>query len=170
MLIPLSNTGLQRIGLKVVELITLRTLEGKDYEDKPFKPYSTKPFAMPSGATTKSSLKVLGKDNFSYFRTKSGSLWIVVKGGYQALKKARMSGTDYTGGVNLSLSGAMLRGLKVISSSANLVKIGFSRSELAQRAYFNEAKGRKFLGISPKDLENLKPTILDGINESIKSK
>jgi hypothetical protein len=62
--------------------------------------------------------------------------------------KARHAPSSYAGGrVNLTLSGDMLTAL-VARVTPSSVRVGFRTLALAQRARYNEARGRRFLGIS----------------------
>lgn len=137
-----------------------RILSGKDKNDNDFKAYSYRPFAMPAGATTKGALKLLGA-NKQYFETKTGATWVVIKGGYLALKKARSP--EWDGTVNLTVTGAMLRSMAVMQRGVNMFKIGFTRSEEAQKMIWQIVKGRDGFGISPKDLESLKPLLSENL-------
>lgn len=165
--IKYSEQAINRIGLQALRLIRKRTLSGLDAEDKPFKPYSTKALSMPSGWFRKMHLKELvkAKEAF-YFKDKNGSLKVLIKGGYFSYKTAvmkRLGGTANT--VNLSLTGAMLRGMQVISTDNNSLQIGWGNINLALRTKGNIDRGRNFLGLSPNDLKDstLLSLLADGI-------
>lgn len=138
-----------------VALIKERTLNGLDINDEPFKPYSTRPFKLPSGAVTKRARKLLLKEKKIQYFKRNGRLWMVVFGGYAALKKAIYKQTNYGGGVNLTLTFSMLRNLQIINIKRNEFIIGFKSREASQKAEWNIAKGRQFFGLSPKDVEFL---------------
>lgn len=149
--------ALKRLGFIIVARIKRRTEEENvDRYGKPFKPYSARPFAMPSGATTKRARAVLYKDGgIQYFRSPaSEKLWIVVLGGYRALKDAEFAKAGGAGNVNLSRTGSMLRSLTVtgVNAETGTITIGFSRVDAAQKAKWNIDKGRDFLGITDDEL------------------
>lgn len=164
---------LQRIGTKLVTIIVKRTTEGKDRYGKPFTPYSKRPFAMPSGATTKRAIALLKKSKgVSWFTTATGAKWIVVHGGYAALKNAVFAKAGGAGAVNLTLTGKMLRSVNVIEvdSATNRVRIGFTRTEDAEKAYWNKERGRDFLGVLPEEIAkdaDLFALIVEGLSKDL---
>ena len=154
-----SQSQTQKIADKSVYLMKKRILAGLNKNDVPFKEYSAKPFAMPSGATTKGTLAKVDKQFFK--SKKTGNLWVVIKGGYLALKKARSpEGGDK---VDLTVTGGMLRSLGVTKVSSGSFTIGFTRSEEAQKMYWQIAKGRDPIGLSPNDLKELTPLLQTGL-------
>jgi hypothetical protein len=141
--------ALRAAGGLAVRLIVERTQDGRDRDGAAFLPYSTRPLAVPSGSTTKTARKALERAGLlQYFTTKRGTLWMLIEGGYAALKRARYPQDGDA--VNLSASGAMLRGLGVVSQTADSVTLGFSRAELTERAAFNMGT-RDFLGLTAED-------------------
>lgn len=149
-----KESGLRKLALFFIGVIQKRTLEGKDADGKPFKGYSTKPFAMPSGAITKRAVKSMVSAEEANYTNHNGKLWIVVRGGYKVAKKRIMENSPgYDGTVNLTLSGRMLKALTPVTvNSKGEIVIGFTREEDAQKAIWNEESGRKFLGLSQEDL------------------
>lgn len=148
---------LTKIGNRVISLIIQRTTEGKDINGKPFRGYSTRPFALPAGATTKRALAILVKDGrASYFTTRAGSLWVVIKDGYKALKEAEFAKAGGAGGVTLQRTGRMLRAMTVTSVNASPpgIVLGFTRTEDAQKAFWNQQRGRVFFGITAEEFGN----------------
>lgn len=154
--VKLDAKTLRRLGGLIIRRIVLRTTEeGLDAKGRPFKPYSTRTFAMPAGATTKRALVVLEKSGaLSYFTTKAGNLWVLIEGGYAALKSAEFAKAGGAGGVNLSRTGSMLRSLTVtgIDEGRGIVSIGFARVDAAERAYYVIEQGRDFLGIREEEI------------------
>jgi hypothetical protein len=149
MIIGISEKGMKRLGMKVVSLIKENTLAGFDKDGLAFKSYSTRPFAMPSGATTKRALGKLDKDGgLVWFKKDGKAIWVVVLGGYLALKKARYP--KGRGVPNLTATGAMMRSLGVLRVSDNKITIGFKRAEEAEKMLWNINKGRDPLGL-PED-------------------
>jgi len=165
--VSVDSAAMLKVGLRAVRIIRARTLEGKDKDGNPFKSYSTKTFAMPADAATKRARKILEKNGqLHYFMTAAQNLWMVVTGGYLAFKKAVYAQTGWSGTVNLTASGQMLRSLTVLTSNSNEVVIGFSRPEDALKAFWNAEKGREFLGLSDSEIEQdqeLRQILINGV-------
>jgi len=160
--VKIPNLTKQLLGLEIVKHIRKRTLEGKDKDGKPFKEYSTRHFAMPSGATTKAALNRLESAGKLFWFKKGESEWVVIEGGYKALKAAWKP--QFGGTVNLTLTGQMMKDLSVIELSSDVITIGFNKEENAEKALWNIDRGRDFLGIEDKELEKLAAKYLtDGI-------
>jgi len=154
--ISIPDDDLKRIGLRAVSMIRDRTLRGVGADGAPFKPYSTQPFALPLGAITKRAQRALGDDMKIITSKRSGALWAVITGGYAALKDAAYP--QYGGVVNLSRTGAMLRALTVIGVNGSgqvTIRIGFAREEEAQKALWNDARGRRILGFTQEERTDL---------------
>ena len=152
--IEIGSAALKRAGLLAVKMIRFRTAAGRDIDGNPFQPYSTNPFARPAGGIPQSARKRL-KESLRYFRTAQGSLWMVVIGGYKAFKAARYPAAGST--VNLQGSGNMLRALTVLSvdASTRTFRIGWTRTEEAEKALYHNVTGvgksrikRKNLGLT----------------------
>ena len=146
-MIKIDNQTLQEIGDLFLEHIQDRTLKGLDKDNEPFKAYSTNKFVMPAAGVTKRARALLKKNgDLVYFQTKGGEDWILVNG-YLALKKAIMAKTSYDGTVNLNLTGEMMRSFNVISVGNNSITLGFVDKNQADKAEWNIARGRDFLGL-----------------------
>ena len=137
--------ALRRAGLLAVELVLARTGEGIDRHGQPFRPYSTKPLAVPAGSITKAAQARLSGALSLFTSARSGALWALVDGGYEALKAARYPQDGGT--VNLHATGAMTRGLGVVAQDEGSVTIGFARTEEAEKAGWN-IETRDFLGLT----------------------
>lgn len=161
--VTIPNLSKQLLGLEIVKHIRKRTQEGRDKDGKPFKPYSTRYFAMPSGATTQAALKRLESAGNLFWYKKGKSEWVVIKGGYKALKAAWKP--QFGGTVNLTLTGQMMKDLSVIALPKDGIQIGFNREENAEKALWNIDRGRDFLGMEDKELERLAAKYL---NDNIK--
>ena len=142
----LTRTDLQTIGTRVIGAIIDNTSKGIDRFGKPFRKYSIKPFAMPYPAylnfSTKASIKRNKKnESVSYFK-RDGALFVVIKGGYNALKKERFQTGDNT--VNLQVRGArgggMLGELVTGDIKENSITVKFKTSEKTTAQYEYEAK------------------------------
>ncbi len=161
----LEERDVYRIGLWVVKTIRERTEEGKDIEGQEFEPYSTKPFALPLGAIPKKHWKTLKKyektGEVAYYETEAGKLWVRIRGGYRFLR-GEVLGLPVDR-VNLRRSGEMLSELQVIDiqqdGSGWQMRIGWVRPELAERAFYVEKRGRKFLGLTEAEQQTLQHRI-----------
>ena len=67
-----------------------------------------------------------------------------------------MQKTSYDGTVNMTLTGEMMRNFTVIETNDNSFTLGFTDTDMAQRAVYNQQKGRDFIGLSNADLNDLK--------------
>ncbi len=161
--VTIPKTSLLLLAKDIVNTIHDNTLAGKDKDGKPFKKYSSNPFAMPSGAATKRAIDSLDKSGgLVWFTTKDKAKWVVIKDGYKALKTALRPGDG--GKVNLSLTGDMLNDMDVIAIGTNEVRIGFNREENAQKALWNIENDRDFFGIPDSEFKRLtKKHIGDGV-------
>jgi len=166
---------LRRAAARVILFITENTTDrGVDKNGKPFKPYSVKPFFMPSGAyinaTTKSQRAKLEASNSVHFKSsKGGKRYVIIEGGYANFKAARFP--QHGGKVNLHYSGTMMGSLAVIGEDANSITIGFTTKEAAERAYYHIVSGagkskvkRDFLGITKDQLEEVTQLLKSGIS------
>lgn len=169
----------------VIGKIIQNTSRGIDSEGKPFKPYSTRPFSMPFGAFTDfmtksatSRFNKQNKDNYQIF-TKSGKTWILIKGGYLALKTARFKTGEST--VNLQVLGTGRGGMlgsiqsKEISDTTALILFGNKRA--SKLAYYHNISGagkskviRKFLGLPKSDIEDIKKVAIKELIINIDNK
>lgn len=164
--VTISEQAMYRAGLLAVKMIRDRTLSGKDADGRPLKPYSTETFARPAGGLTKTARANL-KPLVSYFR-RGGSLWMAVQGGYKAFKDA-VYGDSST--VNLQAEGHMLRSLTVlepVDTASGVVRVGFTRSEEAEKAYWHNVSGagksraiRKFMGLTEAEKKIIAKDIAD---------
>lgn len=169
MIAYIEKSALRQIANMFTLIIKKRTQSGLDKDGAPFKPYSTKPFKMPSGAATKRAKReLMNKGELSYFKTQGGKLWIVVRSGYLGYKKAVYSKTGFTGAPNLMMTGQMMGAFAPIVYSDTGFTLGFTRSEEAQKAFWNQQMGRDFLGMTEKELQS--PEIIELLQKSIRFK
>lgn len=68
------------------------------------------------------------------------------------------------GEVTLTRSGEMFRAFTVTRVTRNSVRIGFATSAMADRARYNEGMGRRFLGINPRWLAEVKRRLAGGLS------
>lgn len=150
----IQNKAAGLLALDAISRITANTLAGIDKNGLPFKAYSSRPFAAPSGAFPKRVLAKLEETGeLEWFRAASGGLWVVVLGGYAMLKKLKRPGDG--GKVNLSDTGRMLGSLTLLSANNNKITIGFTRREEAEKMQHNISIGRNPMGLPPKDWDVL---------------
>ena len=65
--------------------------------------------------------------------------------------------------VTLTRSGEMFQALDVLDASENRVTVGFTNKDMERRARYNEENGRRFMGIDPRWLREIKNRIVKGI-------
>lgn len=65
--------------------------------------------------------------------------------------------------VDLHLSGDMFRSFGVLWASANRVRIGFTSKAMERRARYNEEMGRRFLGVDPRWLREVRSRLANGL-------
>lgn len=147
----------KRIGLAVIQRIRANTLRGIGADGQPFAPYSTKPFARPAGGITKKAIATLkASGEITFFKREGKSTWVVIEGGYLALKKAMRPADGDT--PNLTDKGSMLRALTVVSVTGDEIVIGFTRESESEKAFWHNVAGktlRKFLGLPDADLKEI---------------
>jgi len=173
---------IQKIAEQIKERILYNTSQGVDKYGQPFKPYSTRPFAMPYGSAmrqgiSKSDIRDKNKANIFQRVGKKPKLWVAWLGGYTQYKG--LIGKDGAK-VNLKLTGNMLDSLYARSESirsffdidlsqfdSNItgnmridipefdVIIGFTNSEAEQIAYWNILRERDFLGLTDDEVEDV---------------
>lgn len=170
--LKLDRRALLLAGEFAVTAIVERTARGEDADGKPFAPYSTRPLAVPSASVSKRVRARLQKaeDGLYYFKSRrTGNLWMVIEGGYAAVKAARYPKDG--GVVNLHATGAMMRALRVIGVDATVdgggtVTVGFSRPEEAQKAYWN-SRTRRFLGLTDDEQAEAGRIAGDGVSVEV---
>ncbi|HAT75543.1 MAG TPA: hypothetical protein DCS19_01560, partial [Flavobacterium sp.] len=157
--VTLTEADLKKVALKAVELIKKRTASGKDAKGSAFKKYSERWFARPAGGITRSKMKLLSNeakrsnDNVVFFKTKAGKSWLLING-YKKFKSIVYPDEFQGGTVNLRATGDMLDGLGYINADSKAMKftLGWVDTELAERAFFNEEKGRSLLGLTDDEI------------------
>jgi len=172
------------------EKIKDNTKEGIDKDGNPFKAYSTKPFAMPSGAVANkqkmkkvTDTKRTKKGIVSFHKTKKGSLWVTWLNGYKEYKRIMFGQSDK---VNLFNTGNMVDSFAVLrvkeSKKNNIItKFGDLKSpiptevkitlgwkgprgkELSKIAGYNRDKGRDMLGLPQTDINKIIKGMIDKI-------
>ena len=172
--------NIQALAEQLKERILQNVSQGIDRHGKPFKPYSTRPFAMPFVAVQPRSLitEAQRKGEARVFRgigQRKNILWVTWLGGYVQYKG--LLGKQVSP-VNLKLSGKMLSSLnssgQVIKESFTItlddpnitgeleidipeaiLTIGFSDAEAEQVAYWNILRERDFLGLTDEETEEV---------------
>ena len=162
-----SQGLLLRIGQHAILIIKKRIADGI-FEDGSTagNKYSTTPFSMPVGAIQKKSvmmkiLKDQEEDDTELFKSKSGKLWVIIKHGYEWLRKE--SGKPFTQ-VDFRWTGELMRSMTVVRSdiSSGEIEIGHTgtRNENIARWWNKEGAGRsrklrKWLYITDDELKSM---------------
>lgn len=147
------------IAAKAIELLNKQVEQGIDEKGNKYR-YSTKPFAMPSGALKIKARKQAIKDSkLSAFNTTSGALWYVVNGGYKSLREMRGQNPE---GDFLQVTGRMLGALSTLRATDNEIAIGFTDAKQAQKAFWLTVSGAgksralwRFMGLTKDNQEAL---------------
>lgn len=147
------------IAAKAIELLNNQIKQGVDEKGNSYK-YSTKPFAIPSGALKIKAKKQAVKDGkLTAFNSKSGALWYVVNGGYASLRELRgqSSESDF-----LQATGRMLGAITTLRATDNEIAVGFSDAKQAQKAFWLTVSGAgksralwRFMGLTKESQEVL---------------
>lgn len=159
----LKEAVLLQIGNRAVAIIKNRkplVVEGEQQ-------YSTTPFAMPVGAVKRSDVRmkiingVYDDADVTLFRSKTDSLWAVIKHGYDWLRKE----SGRTGGdINMTWSGKLMRSLTVTKVDAEKGEIVIDHKDERSRqiALWQNVMGvgkkktiHKYLVLTDDELENL---------------
>ena len=162
----IEPTAMNKVGFYAISLIKERTGQGKDAKGSDFKPYSTRMFAMPYGFLKKQKALVekFVKSKEMTMITRDGKqTWVLIAKGYSFYKE-NFSRNWEGGKVNLKLSGEMMKAITVIGTDGKSFTVGWVRPELAERAYYNEEKGREFLGLTDEDMSKIYDFVADEIN------
>lgn len=177
-----SKEALLKAAFRVIALIKENTNKGLDKNGQPFRPYSTKPFAMPGGALqeylgSKFNSFVKNEQNGHWYITKkNGRIGYIVLGGYFALKSARFA--TGAGIVDLQVrgvrGGGMLSGINIVAEDASSITIGFSNEDAAKLALYHTRLGagksrviRDFFGITPEQVKQIRDEIANAIDIKI---
>lgn len=147
--------GAAVVGQRVVELINENVAAGRG-PDGELAPYGVHPFARPIGGLPKVVVKRLDDAGaIQRFTTAGGQQWIVVLGGYVALKRAL--NPAWTGKVDLAVTGDMMRQLSVIRADGEGIEIGFLTREASEKAFWieNARRPRHFLGLTTEQYASL---------------
>jgi len=141
--------------------------------------YSTKPYAQPAGSLTDQVRESLPDDEVSYFTTSDDDLWLVVEGGYEAVRRAKGLPTDT---VDLSVTGQMLSGMRSQAgreSDGELEMLvgyieGVSPQEAIQIARYHNVEGagkneikRVFVGLTESEADDVLDSMEKDINRGL---
>lgn len=175
----MDKQKLDLLAVLLTNKIKANTQAGIDKDGNQFRPYSALPFAMPYGAVAnKTKLNQAVKAGKAAIVTKNDKKRVIWKQGYVDYRG--WMGRD-TSPVNLTFTGRMLSNLKPLGTEfkefsfdlselgdANLTGImnleipkeiiatvGFENDTAKQVAIWNIVKGRKFLGLTDKDIETI---------------
>jgi len=175
----LAGVRTRRVMTRAEQMMKERAQEGDFLEgsSEGAESYSTKPYAQPAGSLTEQVREDLPDDETSYFTTSEDALWLVVEGGYEAIRRAKGLPTDH---VDMTVTGGMLQGMRSQSgrdSDGNLDMLvgyidGASPQEAIQLARYHNVEGagknemkRVFVGLTEEEAED----ILDDLEEDFSS-
>lgn len=146
-----------QIGYYALSLLQEQIEQGIDENGKQYK-YSTRPFAMPLSRKLKNAKALEKSGDISFFKTKQGKAWVIVKGGYAAYRE--MSGRNPSGDF-LQFTGRMLQSLSVREENGIAI-IYFTDKNQAQKAFWLTKSGAgksrhtfKFMGLTAQNKAKL---------------
>ena len=164
----IKRSLLLRIGQHSVVLIKKRVADGIFLEGSSdgASQYSTKPFAMPTGAIMPRSLMlsiIKGKkgNDTQLFKSGSGKLWAVITKGYKWLRE--QAGKP-SGKVDMRWTSELMRSLMVLSvdPEEGTITIGHKGARNDKLAYWHNVTGagkskkiRKWLLLTNDELKNI---------------
>lgn len=168
--LTVSRSVLDRYGLAILELINENIEQAIDADDRPFAPYSTRPFSRPAGGIPRRALMQLDDaGELAWFKKGTNRTWVVIEGGYLSLKRAISGRTQ----VDLVGQNLMLNSMGVLKVEDGAVVIGFRNKEAAERAFYHNVQGagpsrtiRKFLGLTEEKYKQALENALDGADAS----
>ena len=175
----LAGVRTRRVMARAEQMMKERAREGDFLEgsSEGAESYSTKPYAQPAGSLTEQVREDLPGDETSYFTTSEDALWLVVEGGYEAIRRAKGLPTDH---VDMTVTGGMLQGMRSQAgrdSDGNLDMLvgyidGASPQEAIQLARYHNVEGagknemkRVFVRLTEEEAED----ILDDLEEDFSS-
>lgn len=157
-----------KIGQHSIVIIKKRVADGIFLEGSSdgASQYSTKPFAMPTGAIKPRSLMLSilkGKkaDDVQLFQTKTGKLWALIKNGYRWLRE--QAGKP-SAKVDMRWTSEMMRSLMVLSADVETgeIVIGHKGKQNEDLAYWHNVAGagrskkiRKWLALTEDELTKI---------------
>jgi hypothetical protein len=178
----LAGVRTSNVMAEVEQIILDRTQSGEFLEGSSpgAESYSTKSYAQPAGSLTDQVREDLPGDETSYFTTSEDALWLVVEGGYEAIRRAKGLPTDH---VDLTRSGDMLKGLRSIAfenlESGQLQMLtgyikGVSPQEATQIARYHNVEGagknemkRVFVGLTEEEAEDILDDLEDDVTRNL---
>ena len=152
----IDKRGMRAIGNAGVALIRRRTSAGRGYSG-PFAAYSTRPIYITRGRGTGARLSPKGG------RPSKTGRSVYYAGGYAEYKQLSTG----SGVINLTLSGQLLRTVRVAKASASSVTIK-AGNESVRYAGAVDAK-RPFMGIAPDELGVIEAVASDEIDRVLRS-
>lgn len=177
----LSSVRTRRTMARVEHIIQSRTRGGEFLEgsSEGADRYSEKPYAQPAGSLTDQVRDELPEDEVSYFTTSEDALWLVVEGGYKAVRQAKGLPTDR---VDLTDQGDLLRGMRSaahrdVDDGTLQMVVGYiegaSPQEAMQIARYHNVMGagknevkRVFVGLTDSEAED----VLDDVEDDLRKR
>jgi hypothetical protein len=140
--------------------------------------YSDEPYAQPAGSLTDQVRDQLPEDETSYFETNDGDLWLVIEGGYEAVRKAK--GLP-TGRVDLTDQGDMLSAMRsdaTVQDDQVQMLVGYidgaSPQEAMQIARYHNIEGagqsevkRVFVGLTDEEADDIADDLEDDLTDAL---
>jgi len=177
----LAGVRTSNVMAEVEQIILHRTQSGEFLEGSSpgAESYSTKPYAQPAGSLTEQVREDLPGDETSYFTTSEDALWLVVEGGYEAIRRAKGLPTDH---VDMTVTRGMLQGMRSQAgrdSDGNLDMLvgyidGASPQEAIQLARYHNVEGagknemkRVFVGLTEEEAEDILDDLEDDVTQNL---
>jgi hypothetical protein len=172
----LAGVRTRRLMARAESMIRRRTQRGEFLSGSSpgAESYSDEPYAQPAGSLTDQVRDALPEDETSYFMTSGEDLWLVVEGGYEAVRRAKGLPTSR---VDLTDTGDMLDAMRSSATRRDGeldMQVGYiegaSPAEAMQIARYHNVEGagqsevkRVFVGLTDQEAED----VLDQAEEDI---
>ena len=152
----IDKRGMTTLGNTVVALIRRRTQQGIDADGDRFIPYSTRPIYISRSRGTGARLAPKGG------RPSRTGASVYYAGGYAEYKRLSTGSGD----VNLTLSGQLMRSIRVAKASARKVVVQAGGSAIKYAGGVNSR--RPFMGVTPDEVGVLEKVLDAEIRRTIR--
>lgn len=152
----IDKRGMTTLGNTVVALIRRRTQQGVDADGDKFTPYSTRPIYISRFRGTGARLKPKGGQP-----SRTGAS-IYYAGGYAEYKRLSTG----SNAVNLTLSGQLMRSIRVTKASARKVVVQTSGGAIRYARGVNSR--RPFMGVPPDEIGVLEKVLDAEVKRTIR--
>lgn len=177
----LTGIKLRKVMAHAESIMKRRTARGEflDGSSPGAESYSDEPYAQPAGSLTDRVREQLPDDQTSYFMTGDEDLWLVIEGGYEAVRRAKGLPTDT---VDLMDTGQMLSAMRSAADRDSDGEIemqvgyidGASPQEAQQIARYHNVEGsgpnevkRVFVGLTDKEADKVADNLKDEIKDAL---